>query len=47
MTLLTSDQGKHFINGVSDPVIRGLRSIASQDPSLRVIESEKGRCRGF
>ncbi|KFZ04154.1 hypothetical protein V502_10366 [Pseudogymnoascus sp. VKM F-4520 (FW-2644)] len=33
--------GKHFINGISNPVVRGLYSVASQDESLRVIESEK------
>lgn len=35
--------GKHFINGVEDPVERGLKWLLRQDQSLRLIESQKGK----
>ncbi|KAH8646877.1 Dak1 domain-containing protein [Xylariales sp. PMI_506] len=33
--------GKHFINGVSDPILRALRGKLYHDPQLRLIAQEK------
>lgn len=34
--------GKHFINGVEDTIVRGLRASLYGNPSLRLLEAEKG-----
>lgn len=36
--------GKSFINDITNPVERALRSQLLRDPSLAIIPSEKGAC---
>lgn len=35
-------KGKHFINGIADPVERALRVSLYGSPSLRLLEKENG-----